>query len=70
MKKSELYEVYRWPPVEVEVEDQSKSRKSVIHSTKSSNSEGLLESQIKSREQLNAGITRKSKKRHKNELPI
>ena len=70
VKKSELYEVYRWPRAEVIVEDKPKSRKSVPHSTKSSNAEGLLESQIKSRQQLHAGITKKFKKRHQKELPL
>ena len=44
LKKSKQYEIYQWPPVEVKVDDKPKSRKSVPHSTKSSNSEGLLES--------------------------
>lgn len=69
VKKAELYEVYRWPRAE-EVEDEEKSRRSVPHSTKRSNAEGLLESQIKSRQQLHAGITKKSKKRHQKELPL
>ena len=44
LKKSELYELYRWPLPEVIVDKEPKSRLSVPHSTKSSNSEGLLES--------------------------
>ena len=70
LKKSELYKMYRWPPVEVDVEEKSKSRRSVPHSTKSCNAEGLLESQIKSRQQLHAGITKSCKKRHQKELPL
>jgi transposase-like protein len=54
----------------VEAEDEEKSRKSIPHSTSRCNQEGLLESQIKSRKQLNAGITKSFKKRHMKELPI
>ena len=47
-----------------------KSRKSVPHSTRSSNPEGMLESQIRAREKLHAGITKSYRKRHLKELPI
>lgn len=68
IKKAELYKEYRGQ-VE-EVEDEQKSRKSIPHSTRKSNPEGLLESQIKAREKLHAGNTKKFKKRHMKELPI
>ena len=42
IKKAELYKEYRGQVVEVE--DEQKSRKSVPHSTRKSNPEGLLES--------------------------
>ena len=54
----------------MEAEDEEKSRKSIPHSTSRCNQEGLLESQIKSRKQLNAGITKSFKKWHMKELPI
>ena len=40
------------------------------HSTRTSNEEGLLESQISAREKLHAGITKSCRKRHLKELPI
>ena len=39
------------------------------HSTRSSNIEGVLESELKSRAISWAGVSSKSKKRHKKELP-
>ena len=68
--KSELYKIYQNQAQEVNIEEAEQSRKSFPHSTKKSNSEGLLESQIKSREKLNAGNTKSFKKRHLKELPI
>ena len=40
------------------------------HSTRRSNPEGLLESQLKAREQACAGVTKKCKKRHLKDLPL
>ena len=54
----------------VEVKEEMKSRRCVPHSTKASNPEGLLESQMRSREQMSAGITKKSKKWHLKEIPL
>ena len=70
IKKSELYNLYSKKIPEVQIEVVEQSRKSIPHSTKKSNPEGLLESQIKSREKLNAGNTKSFKKRHLKELPI
>ena len=67
-RKSRNYKEYTEPAVEVEVEE--KSRRSVPHSTRRSNPEGLLELQIKARTQLDAGVSSKFKKRHLKELPV
>ena len=67
-RKAETFEFYSKP--KVEVEEKPKSRKSVPHSTRKSNPEGLLESQIRDRSDRYAGITKTSKKRHLKELPI
>ena len=66
--KAANYMYYSEPEKEVEIEE--KSRKSVPHSTRNSNSEGMLESQISAREKLHAGINKSCKKRHQKELPI
>ena len=67
-KKSENYKFYS--EQEDDDEDEDKNRRQVPHSTRSSNSEGLLESQIRDREKRHAGITKSCKKRHMKELPV
>ena len=67
-KRAANYTYYSEPAKEVEVEE--KSRQSVPHSTRKSNPEGMLESQISTREKLHAGAAKSCKKRHLKELPI
>ena len=59
-QKAENHKMFSEP--KAEVKEEKKSRRCVPHSTKASNPEGLLESQMRSREQMSAGITKKSKK--------
>ena len=68
IQKAEIYKQYAEPSVDVEIE--VKSRRSVPHSTRKSNPEGLLESQIYTRTKQYAGNTKSFKKRHLKELPI
>ena len=67
-QKAANHEYYSEPAKEVS--NIEKSRRSVPHSTRESNSEGLLESQISARVKLHAGITKSCKKRHLKELPL
>ena len=67
-RKAANYKYYSEPaPTKVEKE---KSRRSVPQSTRKSNPEGLLESQISAREKLHAGTTKSYKKRHLKDLPL
>lgn len=67
-RKSENYKFHS-EPVNEDI-DEEKSRRSVPHSTRSSNTEGLLESEIRDREKRHSGISKSFKKRHIKELPI
>jgi tRNA A37 threonylcarbamoyladenosine biosynthesis protein TsaE len=58
IKKSEWYKLYSEKIPEAQIDVAEKSRKSVPHSTRASNPEGLLESQIMAREKLYAGNTK------------
>lgn len=68
MKKAQNHQEYSEPkPI---IKDHVENRRSMPHSTRSSNLEGLLESQLKARQQAQAGISRKCKKRHLKDLPL
>jgi len=67
-KKAENYKFYSEPAEEIVVEE--KSRRSVPHSTRKSNDEGMLELEISARAKQYAGNTKSFRKRHLKELPI
>ena len=68
MKRAERYEVFVEPPKPEK--KRKESRKSIPHSTRKCNPEGLLEEQIRQRTKAVAGVKSKYKKRHLKELPI
>ena len=67
MRRAKIYEEYSEP--RKEAKDTKNNRRSIPHSNRSCNPEGLLESQLRARAQAHAGVTKSSKKRHMKELP-
>jgi len=63
-----LYETYSYNVIKTK--EKTKSRRSIPHSTTKDNPEGLLEIQLKNREQSESGVRAKFKKRHLKQLPI